>query len=447
MNKMPAFNAATLFCLVLVLSCAACTRVGYLMTCVDHGRAAPALLVQGRPPDDHLADNMVDNHWFGGKTPLADEEEVTAHVAPGYPMLRFAAAYFLDTPDQLMRWLQWLQCGLGILTAGFYFFFARRAFHSTVVALLAGLLVALHPFWILNTPELNDGVLASFMLGLCLMLGARVGQQGGAFSSLFFGLALAGLALVRAAFLPFAIVALLWFLWQCRRFPLGWFAGVLALLGFANGLAPWCLRNHELCERPVPIATSAYWHLWMGNNPHATGATVDETVLRGELSDERLKELLDEPNQARRYNMLAHEVWTEVSEHPAQTIGRRIKSALTYLFGSWLKDQRLTATQTGHTVAEPPAWLTDNAELALLAALAGMLAVAFFGWRLSYAWRKQGRLAVIAVLFLPLPYVLGHAEALSGPRLPLDGVLLCLAAYALASLIPGVARAPEAEAR
>ena len=42
----------------------------------------------------------------------------------------------------------------------------------------------------------------------------------------------------------------------------------------------------------------------------------------------------------------------------------------------------------------------------------------------------------LAAIWIPLPYVLGHAEALSGPRLPLDGVLLCYAAFALACLLP-----------
>jgi hypothetical protein len=310
---------------------------------------------------------------------------------------------------------------------------------------LTGLLIAFHPFWIVNTAELNDGVLASFLLGVVLMLGARAAQEGGAFSSLLFGLALAGLALVRAAFLPFAVVALLWFLWQCRRFPLGWFAGVLALLGFANGLAPWSLRNYQAFDRPVPIATSTYWHLWMGNNPDANGSTLDKGVLLGSLSEERKKELLGEPNQAKRYNMLAHEVWHEVTEHPTETLTRRIKSAIAFLFGGgWIKDGRLGVMQeSAETIAAPPEWLAEHAELILHASLLGMLVLALLGWRWSYPWRRQSRLATIAVLWLPLPYLLSHAEPLAGPRLPLDGVLLCFAAYALLSLVPGLVRPPE----
>jgi 4-amino-4-deoxy-L-arabinose transferase-like glycosyltransferase len=340
--------------------------------------------------------------------------------------------------------MRWLNCVLGVLTVGCFFLFARRAFHSDLVATLAGILVAAHPFWVINTAELNDGVLTSFLLGACLALGARAGQEAGAFTSLFFGLALAALALVRAAFLPFAVVGLLWFLWECRRLPYGWFAAILALLGFANGLAPWGLYNYQRFERPVPIVTSTYWHLWMGNNPHADGAIGDESELRDALGEERLKELLAEPNQARRYNMLAQDVWNEIREHPAETVNRRIRSTLAYLLGGrWLKDGHFVQTHAiSDNVAAPPDWLDAHVNIILGGSLLALLLLAFFGWRWSYPWRREGRLAAIAVIWLPLPYVLSHAESLSGPRLPLDGVLLCFAAYALLCLIPGAVRLP-----
>ena len=54
---------------------------------------------------------------------------------------------------------------------------------------------------------------------------------------------------------------------------------------------------------------------------------------------------------------------------------------------------------------------------------------------------------ILAVLFVPLPYLLSHAEHLSGPRLPLDGVLLCYAAFALVSLIPGLVQTPKSAAK
>src|SRR5262249_60273208 len=89
------------------------------------------------------------------------------------------------------------RAGVGGGRGGFVVFSPRRAFHSLLVGTLAGLFCALHPFWVIDTPALNDGVLATFALALCLFLGSRAGETGGPFSSLLFGVSLAGLALVR----------------------------------------------------------------------------------------------------------------------------------------------------------------------------------------------------------------------------------------------------------
>src|SRR5262249_50309832 len=115
-------------------------------------------------------------------------------------------------PSEPELTVRWAQAGLGALTAALYFLFARRAFRSTLVGALAGLLCACHPFWVANCAEINDGTLASFLLAACLFLGARAGQERGPFTSLLYGLALAGAALVRAAWLPLAFAGLLWFL-------------------------------------------------------------------------------------------------------------------------------------------------------------------------------------------------------------------------------------------
>jgi hypothetical protein len=89
--------------------------------------------------------------------------------------------------------------------------------------------------------------------------------------------------------------------------------------------------------------------------------------------------------------------------------------------------------------------------LVLSSTLLILLLFGALGWRWSYAWRWESLPASLAVFWIPLPYILSHAENLSGPRLPLDGVLLCYVALALICLIPVVGRpllhgpAPESE--
>jgi hypothetical protein len=446
MRELPAFGVTTLLGLLLVVATAAAVRAGYLVAATDSGALRSALVVQAPHAEateqDKLVQSLVNQHGFKGAAPLSDGEEVTAHIAPGYPWLVSFMARFTDNPAQAMRWLQ---CVLGTLTAACYFLFARRAFFSNGIGFVAGLLCAVYPFWVFDCAEIADGALVSFLLAATLAVGTRGSQVGGAFTSLLFGLLLAGLALVRAALLPFAILGLLWFLWRCRLFRWGWFAALLALLGFGNGLAPWCVRNYRAFGTPLPVISSAYLHLWMGNNSSATGAGLDEQTLRQSFTEERRGQLLEEDNQARRYGSLGRDVVSEIQRDPLAAVGNRLSAAQSFLLGQqWLAQRRLGIIEAGDDVAEPPEWLRDNFELLLASSLVLLLTLAVLGWRWSYACAWHARLATLAALWLPLPYVMTHAGFLSGPRLPLDGVLLCFAAYALCSWLPGRARVPDA---
>jgi hypothetical protein len=420
--------------LLLILLLALGARAAYLHFACEDGGGKPAWRVQGehahlptKPREDdrsgelaQLVENWHEQGEFKCQAPLAASEEVTAHIAPGYSWT-FSQVSRLNMDDE--RVMRWAQAGLGTLTALFYYLFARRAFGSRRVAFVAGIAAAVYPFWILNTAELHDGVLATFALALVLVLGTRGSQSGGVLTSLLFGLALAGLVMVRATFLPFSLVALIWFVLSCRKVRMGWLCAVLAFLGYATGINPWIVRDYRVFGEPAAVVTSPFLHLWMGNCPQARGAELTEQQLKESLSAARYQELIDEKNQARRYNMLAHDVLDSVTSDPKGTCDRRVLSTLAFLLGrSWFDNDN-------HPLAEsvnPPEELTDHQAQTVLI---GTLVVVFF---LSFVgWRQPSRLAALAVFWVPLPYVLSHAEMLSGPRLPLDGVLLCLAAYAL----------------
>jgi 4-amino-4-deoxy-L-arabinose transferase-like glycosyltransferase len=449
---------ADLTALLLVLALAGGVRAWYVAVCTDAGNEYPQLEVEGQAPRwfpttaavraprqstelDELVHNLDGQRGFASVAPLAGQEEPTAHIAPAYPWLVSLAAR-LDMPRDVV--VRWAQAVLGTLTVLCYFCFARRAFQSLAVGFLTGLLCALHPFWIVNTAELTDGVLATFLLGACLMLGTRASQSGGAFLSLLYGLTLAGLAMTRAALLPFALVALLWFLLSCRALRAGWLCALLAVLGFGNGLAPWGVRNFREFGEVMPVVDSAMLHHWVGNNPRATGGPLDERSLRASLPPERLQALLAEPNQARRYESLGQDVIREVVNDPGATIGRRLWAGLMFVFGeNWFTAKTLSRTTLAGTATSPPEWVTAGAEGAVHASILVMIVLGLLGWRFSFGWRKQARLATLAAVWVPLPYLLTHADYLSGPRLPLDGVWLCFAAVALACFMSGMRREPE----
>jgi hypothetical protein len=306
---------------------------------------------------------------------------------------------------------------------------SRRAFFSSLVAGLTGLLCTLHPFWIIDTATLADGTTATFLLALLLFLGVRSSQTGGPLSSLLYGLSLAALALVRAALLPFAIVGLAWFLWRSRLLVHGWLWALLAFLGFIIGLGSWSFRNWQFFGEAVPIVDSTYYHLWIGNNSQATGGPSENMKPPADP--------LGPPSErAQRDTEFANQMRQEWHDHPVETVRRRLRAALHFVFGEhWFTKGQL-AEQISFEEVEPT-WLAWTYPILLECTMLVLVLLGLLGWRWTYAWRASAMPSSLGMILIPLPYILSHAEALSGPRLPLDGVLLCYTAFTLACLLPG----------
>jgi hypothetical protein len=440
---------------LVVLALAAGLRCWYASACladlhqpppfqVQDGETAVSLLpppsAEGHPRNQHqsLVDNLVEYNWFGGLAPLAGTEEATAHLSPGYPLLIATAKRWLGDGETATYAVVWLQVALGSLASLLYFLFARIKFGSTSVGLLAGLLTAVHPFWIVNVAEIQDGTLASFLLALTLLLGTVSAKRGSPLGSLLFGVVLAGTVMVRASWMPYAFVACMWFLVCCRTVPRGWLCATLVFLGFGNGLVPWMARDLQAFGEVAPIVDSAYLHLWIGANSHATGGPQDEETLRKSLAPARLETLLAEENQARRYQLLAGDVRESVESSPGKAGANRLRAAICFALGSaWVEHSALARTTQR---SDFPPWLTSAIQRGLPIMLLGMLVLSLLGWRWSFGWRREASLASLALLWVPIPAILSHADRYSGARLPLDGVLLCFAAFALMWMLPPVAR-------
>ncbi len=236
-------------------------------------------------------------------------------------------------------------------------------------------------------------------------------------------------------------MALVWFLFRCRAVRRGWLCAVLAFLGFGNGLAPWIIRDYKTFHDIVPVADSAYLHLWIGNNPQADGGPQTEETLTNALAQARGEDVQavraewSPLGQKERYARLAAEVRKQVQSDPAGTLRRRLQAGLVFLLGEeWFKHGVLWKT-TATEGTELPDWLAASYPAILVGSLLGMLVLGLLGWRWTYGWRAEAMPSSLALIWISLPYVLSHAGALQGPRLPLDGVLLCYAAFALVYLI------------
>jgi 4-amino-4-deoxy-L-arabinose transferase-like glycosyltransferase len=459
------FTATDIVLLSLAVVLAATVRVLYLTTFAAGGESAGPLRVQDPPRPvpasalpadeanpretinelDELAASLVRDGTFSGHAPFATQAERTAHVAPLYPALLALLEARLGWP-QRDRWARWLNVLFGSLTVGLCYLLARRAFASRSAGILTSYAAALHPGWIVQTADVSDGVLTGLLLTLGLVQFLYANERGGLIKSVLFGLTLGLLMLARGSMWPFVLVAVVWYALRCsREFTQGWLYGLLMLLGVLVTFLPWTVRNTRAVHTFQPIVDSGAYHFWVGNNPQATGGPLDEADLLavyaqqvGKEADEAKRELGELP-QVRRYTKLEELAWRDILARPSEALQRRAVATLSFFTGhDWLAHRRLWQGSIEPAEAESTLYAAGRAIHAgyFVAFSWLMLGLALLGWRWSFAYREESAPLGLALLAVPLPVVLTHATALPMHRLPLDGVLLALAAFAVLWLFP-----------
>lgn len=462
------FTATDIVTLFVAMAVAATLRVLYLTTFAAAGESAGPLRVQDAPRAvpayavavdeanprdsvnelDELAANLVRDGTFRAHAPFAAQAEPTAHLAPLYPAFLALLESRLSWPKRDC-WARWVNMVLGTLTVGLCYLLARRAFASRAAGVLTAYAAALHPGWIVQTADVSDGVLTGFLLTLGLVQFIYAHERGGLVKSVLVGLTLGLVMLARGSLWPMVLVSVVWYAIRCgREFRQGWLYGLLMLLGVLVTFLPWTIRNTRAVQTFQPIVDSGAYHLWVGNNPQATGGSLDESRLLtiyaqqvGKELDEARKELAD-LSQVRRYSKLEELAWQEIAARPSQAIQRRAVATLGFFTGhDWLAHERLW-----HGTIEPPEPGQEESALhaAGRAVYAGyfiaftwlLLGLALLGWRWSFAYRNESAPLGLAMLTVPLPVMLTHATALPTHRLPLDGVLLAFGAFAVLWLFP-----------
>jgi len=195
-----------------------------------------------------------------------------AHYPVGYPALvGFAYAVFGTRPVVAML----LNAVLGALAV----FAAQRAvirYASRPQAIIAGLLVALHPGLVFYTPALmTEGVTAE-MLVVATWLSLRAGSSAHSRTRLVvLGICLGGLCLVRPQLLVMAPVFGFFSLDSAKPCYGARFVRSLSVTAVALALClPWTIRNCARMDRCVFVSANGGWNLLIGSAPQADGAWI-----------------------------------------------------------------------------------------------------------------------------------------------------------------------------
>jgi hypothetical protein len=231
-----------------------------------------------------------------------------AHYPVGYPAA-VGALYAITGPHPWVAMV--LNALLGALAAYAAHRLAARA-GSRPVALVAGLLVALHPGLVAYTPALmTEGVVASLLV-IAASLAAWTRDRP---ASRFLGLALLGLVVGAATMVRpqsliiaplFAAIAVKGSL----RRHLG--AAALATVVTLAVCAPWTARNCVRMKRCALVSVNGGWNLLIGADAASTGAWSPVQV------PDECREVYDEAEKDRCFGRAAQGF---IAAHPLAWIG------------------------------------------------------------------------------------------------------------------------------
>jgi len=362
--------------------------------------------------------------WEGARD---DQPPGTAFVPPGYPAL--LAGVFKAAPGaRSYMALFAVQAVIGALGCVFVFYLARRVFRSTFVGWLAFVGTAISYFLVSAGLRINPAVLASTMVTASVLTTVAAGDTGSFWRHVLAGVVAGLTVLVIPAYLIVLPFAYLWSLAHGRapggkRFGLS----LVCVLFFLATVAPWTIRNYRVFRTAAPVVDSLGFHAWVGNNDLATGGdlgasglpVVVEAAREGRVPSTHLT------FEVERFRDMGRWAWTWMTSSP-RNVELRLKAYAYFWTGRTLW---LSPGDPGKTYRNP----VSVAVMALMF----ILALVGIGARKNDGQRALAWMIYLVLILFPLPYAVTHAGQDATFRLPLDPLLLILAAYAVATFLTG----------
>ena len=347
-----------------------------------------------------LAQSIVQGH--GLSSPFGGSTGPTAFIAPGYPFIVAGIFALFGTYSQLSAViLMAINIGLNLITILFIMRLAVQ-FSNARTAVLAGLFWALSPPLIWLPTIFWDTSFSCLILiaGLCWAMQLERAPSTAGFIAAGAFIAIAGL--INPALLPALLAMLCWVAFRRgRTHRLGLICSILTLVAI---FSPWPIRNARVFHAFIPLRSTVGFEMWMGNRPQSNGF-LDESVfptfnsgeLRNYVNMGEVAYIKEKSDEARRY----------ITSHPLSFSLLSMRRAVRFWMGS--------GTQNGSPFFVIHACVTS-----------------FLGFAGLVVLKKRrstiATIALLPLLFFPLPYYMTHAEFRY--RLVIDPLLCVLSACA-----------------
>lgn len=387
-----------------------------------------------------IAASIAEGHGFS--SPLFVPTGPTAWMTPVYPYLMagvFKLFGVYSTASALV--MLTFNAITSALTCLPIFFFARRTFGGHLgepsgerAGEWAGWIWALFPYaiyWPMS--RIWDTWLATLLLAILFCMALRLAETNRLCEWIAFG-ALSGVAAltdpVVLSVLPFLA---LWALWRLRHWQMRWFpAAIGCALATILVISPWFVRNYRVFHKFVPLRDNFGLALRVGN----IGDTRHMLTLEaGPWMNEDEWRLYQRVGEVAYMHYARDAAFDYISAHPGEYVDSCVRRAVYVWTHFWPLPTKLLAG------FEP-----NPGDVFLITALT---VLALLGLRDAFRAKAQGAGAYAIVLLLfPAVYYITSLEPWY--RVPMDPMVIALAAYAITSwlaprsALPQTANIPDA---
>lgn len=378
-----------------------------------------------------IAASIAEGHGFSN--PLFAPTGPTAWMTPVYPY--FMAGVFkvfgvYSTASALV--MLTFNALTSALTCLPIFFFARRSFGAPLgerAGEWAGWIWALFPYAIYwPVDRIWDTWLATLLLAILFCMALRLAETNRARDWIAFG-ALSGFAAltdpVVLSVLPFLA---LWALWRLHRLRVRWFPSAIGCaLATIIVISPWVVRNYRVFHKFIPLRDNFALALRVGN----IGDTRHMLTLEaGPWLNENEWRLYQRVGEIVYMRYARDAALDYISAHPREYVDSCVRRAVYFWTHFWPLPPKLLAG------FEP-----NPGDVFLITTLT---ILALLGLRDAFRKKSHGAGAYAIVLLL-FPAVYYATSLEPWYRVPMDPMVIALAAYAITSRL-GPRIAPEQSA-
>lgn len=217
-----------------------------------------------------------------------------------------------------------------------------RELFSQKVALVAGALTALYPYYVWHDTALQETGLFTFLVAIGVLALVRARTRTSLVWVGVAGVALGLAVLTRATVAPFVALCPVWAAvfvgveWR-RRFSAAGLLGATVLLV----VGPWMIRNFVVVGRPVVTSLTGYL-LWVGNNEYTFSRYPEESidlsrdVAAAHLTSEEAEDLLrSSRNEITESDWYSHRAVAYMRSHVQETLlsaVRKVRVAFSWRF-------------------------------------------------------------------------------------------------------------------